>query len=489
MSEVELIDVSLRDGNQSTWSATGLNTPQVLEIAPVMDRVGFRALDYSSSTAMGVAVRVHRQDPWQRLRLTRRLMPDTRLQFISTGMRFISWERAHPDVMQLVYDRLVVNGMDRFVVLDPTLDGDAMLEAARMVKQAGGTEVVAALTYTVSDFHDDVFYADLATTLARSPHIDRFYLKDPAGILTPDRARSLIPAVATRIGETPLELHSHATIGLSQHTYLTAPDLGVSALHVGCGPLGDGTSLPDAQRTVTHLREMGCKVDIDDRMLALVADYFHRLAQAEGLPSGEPRPYDPSFLRHQIAGGVMTTTRRQLAEIGLEHRFDEVIAETERVRAELGYPIMVTPFPQMVCSQAMANVVESNRYTTVPDQVIRYVLGTFGRPTGPVDPDVRDRIMSRPRAKELAAEPPPPSPAELRRRFGAGIEDEELLLRATMPEEQVDAMLSAGPPATRFDPDLFGVKRLLRELDGRPPFSTLVVEKPDFRLELHRAGT
>jgi oxaloacetate decarboxylase alpha subunit len=411
-------------------------------------------------------------------------MPRTRLQFIGTGMRFISWELAHPDVMQLVYHRLVANGMDRFIVLDPTHDADAMLTSARMIRRAGGAEVVAALTYTVSQVHDDDFYADgpPGSRLAGPTVLPR----GSVGASGSDRARTLIPAVRSRLGDKPLELHSHTTIGLSQHTYPIAAGLGVPVLHVACGPLSDGSSLPDAQLTVANLRELGHAVDVDDRLLGLVADYLTRLARAEGLPAGVPQAYDRSFLRHQIAGGVMTTTRRQLAELGLEHRFGEVIEEVERVRAELGHPIMVTPFPQMVCSQALANVIGPERYATVPDQVIRYLLGTFGRPTGPVDPDVRDRIMSRPRARDLADEPPPASPAELRRRFRAGIGDEELLLRATMPGEQVDAMLAAGPARTRYNPDLAGVRSLLSALATRPPVSHLVVEKPDLFLELRR---
>src|SRR5690606_10542933 len=133
--------------------------------------------------------------------------------------------------------------------------------------------------------------------------------------------------------------------------------------------------------------------------------------------------------------------------IGLEDRFDAVIDEVCRVRAELGHPIMVTPFPQIVCTQALYNVIGNERYGNVSDQVIRYMLGNFGKPTGPVDPDVRDRILSRPRAKEIASEPPPLPPSELRKRFRPGISDEEFLLRAVMPEEQVDAMIAAGPAA------------------------------------------
>jgi oxaloacetate decarboxylase alpha subunit len=156
------------------------------------------------------------------------------------------------------------------------------------------------------------------------------------------------------------------------------------------------------------------------------------------------------------------------------------------VRAELGYPIMVTPFPQLVCVQALFNVIGAQRYANVSDQVIRYALGSFGRPTVPIDPDIADRILSTPRARELAAEPPPPGPAELRKRFPRGISDEEFLLRATMPGEQVDAMLAAGPARRRYNPDIAPLLDLLRRLKNRPEVTDLVVEKPDLRVELRR---
>jgi oxaloacetate decarboxylase alpha subunit len=190
-------------------------------------------------------------------------------------------------------------------------------------------------------------------------------------------------------------------------------------------------------------------------------------------------------MHHQVAGGVMTTLRRQLSELGMEQRFGEVMEEVARVRAELGYPIMVTPFPQMVIGQALANVVGTGaRYDQVPDQVIRYVLGSFGKPTAPVDPDVLDRIRSRPRAQELAAEPPPLSVSELRHRFGERVPDEELLLRFGMPAAEVDSMLAAGPAVTHYNPDAQPVLRLLRELGSRPPAAELAVNKPGFRLSL-----
>jgi oxaloacetate decarboxylase alpha subunit len=491
MAELQLVDVSVRDGNQSLWGATGLRTAHILAIAPALNRVGFRALDFASSTAMGVAVRTHAEDPWQRIRLVRAAMPDTLLQFIGTGFRFISWERAHPEIMQLVYERLVAAGISRFVVLDPTHDMDAVRATARMIRRVsgfGGAEIIVALTYTISAVHDDAFYAGIAGQAAAWPEVDRLYVKDPAGLLTQERARTLIPAILARLGGKPLELHAHCTIGLSPLVYLAAADLGVAALQVACGALADGSSLPDAERTVANLRELGHTVDVDDRLLGVVARYFDRLARAESLPAGQPRPYDAAFTRHQLAGGVLTTLRRQLAELGLQERFGAVIEEVSQVRAELGYPIMVTPFPQMVMGQALSNVLSGSRYSVIPDQVIRYVLGSFGRPTAPVEPWVLDRILDRPRARELAAEPPPASLAELRRRLPRGISDEELLLRFAMPAEEVDAMLASAPPARHYHPDVQPVLRLLRALGSRPPAERLVVDKPGFRLSLRGSG-
>ena len=484
MADIQLLDVSIRDGNQSLWGAIGFTTPQILAIAPVMDRVRFRALDFTSSTHMGVAVRTHKENPWERIRLVRAAMPNTQLQFIGTGLRFISWEGQHPDFMQIVYDRLVANGISRFVVLDPMHDVEALIESARMIRKAGATEIIAALTYTVSNVHDDSFYARLAARVAQSPHVDRAYIKDPSGLLTPERARTLIPAVRAQLGAMPLELHSHCTIGLSPLSYMAAAELGVEVLQVACGPLANGSSLPNAQRVAANLRELGHTVNIDDRALANVADYFAQLTEAENLPAGTPQEYDASFLRHQVAGGVLTTTRRQLAELGLESRFADVMREVVQVRAELGYPIMVTPFPQIVCSQALYNIIGSKRYGNVSDQVIRYVLGKFGRPTVPVDANVKDRILERPRAKELAAEPPPLPPGELRKRFAPGISDDEFLLRAAMPAEEVDAMLAAGPARRHYNPDMQPVFKLLRGLQSRPAASHIVIEKRDFRLEL-----
>jgi oxaloacetate decarboxylase (Na+ extruding) subunit alpha len=219
--------------------------------------------------------------------------------------------------------------------------------------------------------------------------------------------------------------------------------------------------------------------------LAEVVRFFTRLAEAEGLPIGRPRAFDAAYFRHQLPGGMTGTMRRHLAESGLAQRESAVIEELGRVRQELGWPIVMTPFSQMLLTQAVMNITRNERYEVVSDEVIRYALGRFGKPNLPIAPEVMDRIDSLPRTRELRREPDMPPVAELRRRIGLQLSDEEFLLRATMPAEQVDAMKAAGPAPRTYNPEIAPVMQLLRHLAARRDITRLSVEKPGFRLQLN----
>jgi oxaloacetate decarboxylase (Na+ extruding) subunit alpha len=484
MAKIQLVETSLRDGNQSLWSALGVDTAKTLTIAPVMDRVGFKAIDFTTSTHMGVAVRYKKEDPWERIRLMAKATPNTPLQFLSTGFRFISWETASPEFMALAFKTLIENGMRRFALADPMNDADANVACARMIKAAGGEYVIGALVITLSPIHDDAHYVARARTLAESPDVDAVYIKDPGGLLTPLRARTLIPAVMAAIGNKPLELHSHCTIGVGELTYMDAPTWGVSAVQCASGAAADGISNPPSERVVSNLRALGHQIDIDDRALAEVGRYFTRLAEAEGLPVGRPQAFDASYLHHQLPGGTTGTMRRHLAEARVSHLEGAVIEELDRVRQELGWPIVMTPFAQMLITQAVLNVTGKERYATIPDEIIRYALGKFGRPNVPIAPAVMDRIGSLPRTRELRQQPGMPPLAELRKRIGPQLSDEEFLLRATMPAGQVDAMKAAGPAERTYDPDMTPVMNLIRQLTARRDIRYLSVQKQGFKLEL-----
>jgi len=486
MADIRLVETSLRDGNQCLWAALGIDTAKTLTIAPVMDRVGFKAIDFTTSTHMGVAVRYKREDPWERIRLMAAATPNTPLQFMSTGFRFISWETASPEFMALAFRVLARNGIRRFCLADPMNDADSNIACARMVKQGGGEYVIAALVFTLSPIHDDAHYAERARKLAACADIDALYIKDPGGLLSPSRARTLIPAIEAVIGDKPLELHAHCTIGLAEHTYMDAPGYGVDALQCASGAAADGTSNPPSERVVSNLRALGHTVRIDDDALAEVGRYFTRLAAAEGLPVGKPQAFDAGYLHHQLPGGMVGTMRRHLAESRLSHLEGAVIEELGRVREELGWPIVMTPFAQIVMTQAVMNVTNRERYEVIPDEAIRYALGRFGKPNVPIDAKVMERIESLPRTRELRAEPLMAPLEELRRRVGAHLSDEEFLLRATMPAGQVDAMLAAGPAARHYDPTLKPVMSLLRQLTAQRDLAHVAVEKPGFKLTLRR---
>ena len=486
----DFIDTTLRDGNQSLWGATGLRTGMMLEIAPDLDRAGYRAIDFTTSTHMAVTVRFHKENPWERIRLMKERMPRTPLSFLSTGMRFISWETAHPELMDLSYRLLVRNGIERFMVMDPMNNMKAVTDSAAAIAAAGAREIVGAVVYTVSPIHDDAHFATAARELAAVPAITRVYLKDPGGLLTPERARTLLPALREALGGKPLELHSHCTIGLAPFTYADAPDLGVETLHTAARPLGNGSSQPAIENVVANLRSKGISVDLDMEAVGQVSSYFAELAAAEGLAPGAPQEYDMRYFQHQLPGGMIGTMRRQLREMRQEHRLPEVYDEVERVRRELGYPIMVTPFSQVVGTQAVMNVLAKERYANVPDEVIRYVIGRFGTPPAPMDPNVRDRIEQLPRARELANQSPMPELSELRRRFDSRLSDEEFLLRATMPAEQVDAMVAAGPCRRHYSAVASPVERLVSELSRRPDVTHARIERDGFLLDLraHQPG-
>ena len=487
MAEVQLVETSLRDGNQCIWAALGVDTARTLTIAPIMDRVGFKAIDFTTSTHMGVAVRYKREDPWERIRLTAAATPRTPLQFMSTGFRFISWETASPEFMALAFRVLARNGIRRFCLADPMNDADSNIACARMVKQGGGEYVIVALVFTVSPIHDDDYYARRARLLAASADVDALYIKDPGGLLSPKRASSLIPAIRSQIGAKPLELHSHCTIGLAEHTYLEAPELGVSALQCASGAAADGISNPPTGRIVANLRAMGHRIDLDEEALAAVESYFTRLAEAEGLPAGRPQGFDAGYQHHQLPGGMVGTMRRHLQESRIPHLEAAVIEELGRVRQELGWPIVMTPFSQILLTQAVMNVTSRERYSVVPDELIRYAIGRFGRPTVPIEPRVMERIASLPRTRELEAEPPMAPVTELRKTLGAGLSDEEFLLRATMPQIQVDAMRAAGPAPRHYDPSSRPAMDLIRRLTSRRDLTYVAIEKAGFRLTMRRS--
>ena len=464
---IGLVDTTVRDGHQSLWSADALTTAMIAEIAPVMDRVGFRAIDFTSSTHMAMAVRTHAEDPWERIRTVRALMPETPLGFITPGMRFMAWQRAPVDVMRLALACVIRSGIRRIWVAESMNDVETDLRIARIAKQQGADEVLVGLVYSISPVHTDDYYAARARDIAASADVDVLNLKDPGGLLTPERVRTLVPALRAAAPALPLEVHSHCTATMAPLVYLESVRLGASFVCTAVRPLANGTSQPSAEQTIANLRAEGFEVELDEDALAEMSAYFSALAARIGRAVGTPAEYDVSIYRHQLPGGMTSTLRRQLREVGLESRWEDVLAEIPRVREELGWPIMVTPLSQFVGVQAFLNVTTSRRYEQIPDEVVKYVLGQYGPPPGELDPEVVATVLASPKAEQLRREERRLDLDEARARFGEGISDELLLLRMMLPPEQVEAML-AGPKMRESAPARHPIVTLVDGLAQRP---------------------
>ena len=281
---VDIVDTTTRDGNQSLWSATGLTTSDIVAIAPTMDRVGFHALDFTSSTHMAVAVRFHREDPWERLRLVSEATPSTPLSFITTGMRFITWVPSDEDVMRLAYRCVVRNGIRRFLVADPSNDPARLRRIAKIARDEGVEEIVIGLTYSVSEVHTHAYYAERAAALADCAEMDRLYLKDPGGLLTQAAVRELAPHFLRAAGERTIELHSHCTIGLAPFVYVEGLRAGFQVLHTAVAPLARGTSNPAAETTLRDLEAEGFSHRLDLDALAAVSAALRGARSREGAP-------------------------------------------------------------------------------------------------------------------------------------------------------------------------------------------------------------
>lgn len=481
MTGVKLVDVSLRDGNQSLWGAVGVTSRMVEGAAPLLDQVGYHAIELLSSTMIAVAVRFHKEDPWERLRAARDRAPNTPLGFLTTGKRFITFYRTPDAVFELAFDLLARNGVTRLWVIDPMHDMAGARRTAELAKKVGFTDVVAGVCYTNSPVHTDEHYAERIAQLDNCPHIDSVYLKDPAGLLTPERLLSLQPRLQGRLIRLKLnEIHSHATTGLSPLTLLTAADLGMEILHSALPPLANGSSHPSALRLVDNLRARGHSVDIDVEALRRASAYLDRQATIKRLPKGIPAEYDEAYQRHTIPGGVQSTLARQLRELGRPEMLDAVIEEAVHVRSDLGWPIVMTPFAQYIATQATLNVITGERYKQISDEIIDLLRGDFGPLPGPVDQNLLDRALSY-SERSVNGRDQDITVAQLRKRFGRSLSDEELLLRAVMPTEQVDAMLASKNRSTAAQ-----LRGLLEAVGHAPRATTFQFSSKDLSFRLDR---
>ena len=440
---VGVIDTTLRDAQQCLW-ATRMTTPMMLPIADRMDGAGFDMIDFMAPVTFDVCVRYLRENPWERARLMRQKFINTPLRGYTRSKSLVGFNLVSDDVVELWVERLIANGFRAVGTLDALFDVDNMILSLKRAKELGAY-AFGALVFCESPVHTDEVYARTARALVERADVDAIMIKDSGALLTPDRVRTLIPALREAVGNCPIELHGHCTTSLAPLVYLEAVKLGVDQLHTAIAPLASGPAQPSIQNTIGNLDTMGVHTRIDRDAIDSISTYLAELAEREGKPVGKPQEYDAFHYQHQMPGGMLENWRFQLEQAGLLDRFDEILEEIARVRAELAWPIMVTPFSQIVAVQAMMNVVKEERYEVVADEVKLYALGHFGKLLAPVDGQVLDRIVEN-GSPDIPLKPRTLSETlpGMRKRFPRA-DDDELLLRCMFAGKEVDEMLSASP--------------------------------------------
>jgi oxaloacetate decarboxylase alpha subunit len=462
---IQLVDVTLRDAHQCLW-ATRMTTAMMAEVAPRLDRAGFEAIDLVGGAVFDVCVRYLRENPWERMRVLSGWVKHTPLIVMTRGQSLFTFEFFPDDIVELTAERIFANGIRYHTPYDALNDMRNMEVPVRAAKRVG-LYTAGGIVFSVSPVHTDEYYAHKIRELVRL-EVDAVFIKDPSGLLTPERAQTLVPVAKTACGELPLHLHSHCLTGLAPYTACRAIELGVDVVHTATSTLANGASHPATEQFVQNARRNGFNVPIDLAPVTEAAERLRYIARREDKPVGGIADYDSFHYEHQMPGGMVSNIKSQLAALGIVHRLPEVLEEAARVRRELGYPIIVSPFAQFVMTQAVLNVMGKERYATVPDEVRKYVRGYYGEIAGPIDPNLFDQITKG--AEPTSSRPGDllePRIAKLRRERGPFESDDDLLLAAFYPEAEFNALKTAGPIKTDYPLAATSLVTLVKEIAQR----------------------
>jgi oxaloacetate decarboxylase (Na+ extruding) subunit alpha len=482
--EIRIIDTTLRDAHQSLW-ATRMRTEHIVSMSEDFDRGGFDQVDLMAPIQFDVAVRYLKEDPWERVRLAHRHAPNTRFRALIRSKNIASFDFLADDVIEAWVESLFANGFRVIGSFDGLNDIDNIAPGLRRAK-ALGASTFGALSFCESPVHTDELYIAKAQELLDKTDVDAIMLKDAGGLLTPDRIRTLVPAIKKVIGDRPLEIHSHCLTALAPLVYLEAVELGADALHTSIAPLANGAGQPSTQRIVRDLRALGYTVNVDDERIDAISRRLSEIAEAEDKPVGRPVEYDGLHYMHQLPGGMLSNFRSQLETAGLSDRFDELLHEVARVRAELAFPIMITPFAQFVGTQAVMNMISGDRYGVVPNEIKKYALGYYGKLLAPIEPELLERILTN-GASNIAREPTaiPPMLPDLRERH-ADEHIDLLLLRAMFAGTQVDEMKKAVASGERMGETANQLLDLIKALYGKKDIGRLSVRMDDVHISLDK---
>ncbi len=390
--QVAITETVLRDGHQSLM-ATRLSIEDMLPVLTILDKIGYYSLECWGGATFDACIRFLNEDPWERLRTLKKGLPNTRLQMLLRGQNLLGYRHYADDIVDKFISLSAQNGIDVFRIFDALNDPRNIQQALRAVKKTG-KEAQLCIAYTTSPVHTLNYYLSLVKELVEMG-ADSICIKDMAGILTPKAAKELVSGIKA-MTNLPLIVHTHATSGISQMTYLAAVEAGADRIDTALSPFSEGTSQPATESMYLALKEAGYDITLDETLLEQAANHLRQVRQkylADGILDPSLLFPDPRTLQYQVPGGMLSNLLSQLTEQGLADKYEEVLAEVPKVRADLGYPPLVTPLSQMVGTQALMNIISGERYKVVPNEIKDYVRGLYGQSSAPLAEGIKEKII------------------------------------------------------------------------------------------------
>ena len=383
---VKIVETVLRDGHQSI-AATRMRIVDMLPVLEKIDNAGYHAVEAWGGATFDSCLRFLHEDPWQRLRLLKKNLPHTPIQMLLRGQNVLGYTNLADDVVSEFVKRSVDNGVSIIRIFDALNDTRNLETAMRATKEAGG-HAQGCIVYTISPYHKDENFVQLGKELVQMG-VDSICIKDMAGLLRPYEAYNLVKALKAEIN-LPINLHTHFTSGMGDMTYMKAIEAGVDIVDTALSPFSCSTSQPCTESLVAALQGSAYDTGINLPLLHDLADYFKGVKKdlVEDFNLNTNIPIDPKVLTFQIPGGMLSNLLNQMKEMGVADKYPQLLEEMPRVRAELGYPPLVTPTSQIVGTMAVLNVA-LGRYKMIPREVKDLVLGKYGRTPAPIDPEVK----------------------------------------------------------------------------------------------------
>ena len=450
---VQITETILRDAHQSLI-ATRMTTDEMLPAVPMLDEIGYRAVECWGGATFDAALRFLHEDPWIRLRKFREGFKKTKLQMLFRGQNILGYKPYPDDVVTYFVQKSVANGIDIIRIFD-CLNDLRNLETCVKAAKKEGAEAQIALSYTLGDAYTLDYWTNMAKEI-ESMGADSICVKDMAGLLVPKAATELVTAL--RAGsKLPIEMHTHYTSGVASMTYMKAVEAGADIIDCAISPFALGTSQPATEVMVEAFRGTEYDSGLDLGKLAEIADYFRPIREKyleNGLMNPKNMGVNIKTLQYQVPGGMLSNLTSQLANFKAEDKFYDVLEEVPRVRKDMGDPPLVTPSSQIVGTQAVMNVVTGERYKVVPKETKDMFLGRYGKSTKPFDPEIQKKVIGDEvpitcRPADLIPDMLP----EYEEKIAAYKQmDEDVLTYALFPQVAVDFFKYRQAQQTKIDP-------------------------------------